>query len=233
METETPSGRLRRRRQTKVSVPGGPAAGRTAANAVPPIRPATSVSRRTPARKDAKARSSRSLSARSAERSRSRRTTATLPRKRRAVQFPPRSGHGWRAGRGARSTYRDRCRVRPPCETLDVSDEAPIDGRPRHELVVTLEDADEDEELADDLGGPEPDAPALPCEARRRHNRIPVLLERRDEGRQRPEKRRPAEALQGGRDARAERLFDALDGEIPARQPHDPVHAGQRREGVG
>ena len=62
---------------------------------------------------------------------------------------------------------------------------------------------------------------------------VVAVLERRNEGRQRAELAQPAQALERGHGSRRERLLDALDGQIPRRQPHDPVHRSQRREAVG
>ena len=98
---------------------------------------------------------------------------------------------------------------------------------------MTLQDSSEDEELGGNLGGSEPEALALAGEVRSRLAWIVLLLQRRDEGREGAELCRATELLQGRHDAGAECLLDALDSEIPRRQPHDPVHACQGRDAVG
>ena len=131
----------------------------------------------------------------------------------------------------------ERVAARAVCElgrhALHVAHEAAVDGRPGLRLAVPLEDATEHEELGGDLGRCEPEALALQREIGGGRERVVVLLERGDERGQRPELTQPPEPLQRGHGAGRERLVDALDGKIPGRQPHDPVHASQSRESVG
>ena len=112
-----------------------------------------------------------------------------------------------------------------PVTRLHVADEAAVDGRPRLELAVPLEHAAEDEQLGGDLGRREPQALALPGEVGGEPaGSSPSSSAAMKDGSEPSCPSRPSRSSEGTA-PRRERLVDALDGQIPCGQPHDPVHA--------
>ena len=60
-----------------------------------------------------------------------------------------------------------------------------------------------------------------------------IVFERGDERRKRAELPQAPEAFERREGTARQRLVQALHGEIPGGQSHDPVHVSQSREGVG
>ena len=104
---------------------------------------------------------------------------------------------------------------------------------PRVGLAVALEHPRDREQLGGDLGRREPEALALAREVGRQLAGVVALVQGGDERRKGAELPQAPELLERRHHACRERLVDALDGEIPRRQPHDPLHALQGTEGVG
>jgi hypothetical protein len=118
-------------------------------------------------------------------------------------------------------------------DASDVTGDAAVDRLARPVLAVTLQHAAEDEQLGDDLGRREPQALPFPREVAGGLIGALLLCERGDEGRQRAQLTEAPEPVERGHGARRERLLQALDGEIPCGQPHDPVHEPQSTQSVG
>ena len=116
---------------------------------------------------------------------------------------------------------------------VDVGEDAAVDDAPRLGLAVALQDACDRQQLGGDLGGREPEALALAREVGGELAGVVALLQGRDERRKGAELAQSAQPLEGRHDPGRERLVDAFDGEVPRRQPHDPLHALQRTGGVG
>ena len=104
---------------------------------------------------------------------------------------------------------------------------------PRVGLAVAFEHPRDREQLSRDLGRREPETLALAREVGRQLAGVVALVQGGDERRQGTELPQAPELLERRNHACRKRLVDAFDGEVPRRQPNDPLHALQRTECVG
>ncbi len=104
---------------------------------------------------------------------------------------------------------------------------------PRLGLAVALQDACDRQQLGGDLDGRKPEALALAREIGGELGGVVTLFQGRDERWKGAELAQSSQAFERRHDPGRERLVDGFDGQIPCRQPDDPLHAFQGRESVG